>query len=199
MVEFTNQLSSDQYFSLSWDSQNTYFTCGQASAIRNELISLSLTGVPILPSYISTSNLWENVVSKSSSSVSNSANQFESYWRRYMCMCILFTQRAVGTMNCRTMQKTGDFFQALTKFYFPEQSLSIISTDSADTWAESCFGAFYLIEFKGRFLVYTRHLEVSMNLTSSDCRLCYIFIFYEIYVNTSHSRIKKVLCTFILN
>lgn len=69
MVEFTNQLSSDQYFSLSWDSQNTYFTCGQASAIRNELISLSLTGVPILPSYISTSNLWENVVSKSSSSV----------------------------------------------------------------------------------------------------------------------------------
>lgn len=40
-----------------------------------------------------------------------------------MCMCILFTQRAVGTMNCRTMQETGDFFQALTKFYFPEQSL----------------------------------------------------------------------------
>jgi len=45
-----------------------------------------------------------------------------------MHMCILFTQRAVGTINLGATQETGDFFitfMALTEFSFAKHLYNI--------------------------------------------------------------------------
>lgn len=86
-------------------------------------LSVCLLLVPILPSHLSTSNLLKNGVSDSSTSMSNSANQLESYWRNYIYIYILFTQRMVETINLTAMQEMGEFFiisQVLTLFFFPK-------------------------------------------------------------------------------